>query len=423
MNSLLIEPFSGLSGDMLNGLLIDLGSNEDLLNKELSKLHLPEFKVKVQKKSKSSISGSDFDVALLTHDIKDEGLSDLYKHVHEHHHYEHTHHHHDNPEIRNLKDIEKIIEDSDLSNFVKMHSKNVFEDIAIAESNVHNISKDEIHFHEVGATDSIVDIISFFILFEQLNIGDVYSAPVVDGSGFIKVAHGMMPVPVPAVMQLRKNTNIRYKQDYDIKTELVTPTGLAIFKELSPNFNIPEELKLIKTGYGFGKRDTGKLNALRGSLVTLKHSKDSVKKDNDEILKIELNIDDQTPEQIGYVCNLLLDNGALDVFSTNIHMKKNRSAILLTVLCEIEDRDKFVYLLMKNTTSFGMRMSNLKRVKMIRDFRKLPTKWGNLQFKVGHYKDIKKVSVEYDDCAKIARENNISITEVYNTLQKYEEKF
>ena len=407
---LFLEPFSGLSGDLLNGLLLDLGADFTYLKTQLQKLHLPEFDVTFTQKSVSSIYGGNFDVLLKNHQHKDQGLS---------HHYhaddQHGHHH----DARNLADIIHIIDHSDLSSFVKKHSKNVFYDIAKAEANVHHVALDEIHFHEVGATDSIVDVLAFFISFEKLGIKQVYASPITDGSGFITVAHGTMPVPVPAVMQLRQEFNHPYVQDTEIKTELVTPTGLAIFKELKPIFKKAATFQIQKVGYGFGKRETGKLNALRGSLASFKHSHDTITKVNDKIAKLEVNLDDQSPEELGYLFDILLEAGALDVFYTSILMKKNRPAILLTVLCQAEEQEKFSRILLEQTTSFGLRAQEMTRTKVKRHFQTISTPYGPIQVKVGSIGTLEKRSLEFDDCALIAREQNLPIREVYQKLQPY----
>lgn len=417
MKTLYLEPFSGLSGDMLNGLLIDLGGNVDELKKELAKIPVDGYHLHVQRIAKSSIYGIDFDVHL-AHGTKDHGIPDDFAESthHEHHPHGHGHNH---EHARNLKDILGIIDQSSLSEIVKEHSRNVFLDIAQAEAAVHNKSIEEIHFHEVGAIDSIVDVISFFILWEQLQITQVYSSPITEGSGTIEVAHGMMPVPVPAVMQLRKGTELVIQQDFEIQTELVTPTGLAIFKELQPIFSQPDVQQIEQVGYGFGKRETGKFNALRGSLMTQEHSKREVHQTQDQIMKIEANIDDQTPEQLGYVMKYLLTKGALDVFYLPVHMKKNRSGILLTLLCAPEQKDFFTKALLQQTTTIGVRYTPMARSIMQRTFITKETPYGEIQIKHNRYEEIEKNTLEFQECQRIAEENDLPIYQVYQNLEKY----
>lgn len=421
MKDLYIEPFAGISGDMLNAALISIGGNVSNLKNQLRKLHLPEFKVTVSDVSGSSIVGVDFLVSL-TNGVKIDAGTD-YSHYHDkndhaHHHHGHTHAHH-HGEVRNLEDIKHIISSSELSLFVKEHAISTFERIARAEASVHGMELDEIHFHEVGATDSIVDIVSFFVLLEQLQINNVYCAPVVDGTGTIKVAHGVMPVPVPAVMELRKDCNFIFRQDMTVNTELVTPTGLALLQELQPSFEMPEGLVMEKTGYGFGKRKIGRLNALRVSLASRKHSNDTFQNNSDNICKIEANIDDQSAQQQGYLMDTLLEMGALDVFFTPIQMKKNRPGTLLTVLSTEAQKEELTEIIFANSTTIGVRYSEFTRVKMQRRFTKEETPLGTVHVKWAEYHGIKKAKVEYDDCVRIAQIKKMTLIDVENQLNQY----
>lgn len=251
MYTLYLDAFSGISGDMFIGALLDLGLDFDVLQTELKKLNLSGYKLYYEKKAKNSVFGSDFDV-ILEDGKKDCGI-------------EECHPHHNG---RSFSDIKQIIENSNLSTFVKTHSIDVFHEIAEAESIVHNKNIDEIHFHEVGAIDSIIDIVGSFIGLEKLNITEIISSPLTDGCGHINIAHGEMPVPVPAVMQMRVNSSIPIHQRLDINTELITPTGLGIIKNIVSNFSsIPDDMNILKIGYGFGKRDTGCFNVLRMLLL------------------------------------------------------------------------------------------------------------------------------------------------------------
>lgn len=444
MTQLFLEPFSGISGDMLNGLLIDLGGDVQYLEQELKKLAVEGYHLHIHKTAKSSIYGIDFDVHL-EHGEKDYGVDGDFHHHHhhhehedDHHHHEHTHehhhdethhhththddehtHHHHHGDVRGMADITAIFENSSVSNFVKEKSLEVFHDIARAESAVHQVPVETIHFHEVGAIDSIVDIASFFILWENLGIKKVYSTPLTEGSGTITVAHGVMPVPVPAVMQLRSNANIPIKQDFDIHTELITPTGLALLKAMQPIFITPEQMTVQKVGYGFGKRDTGKFNALRGSLLSeAVHSHKEVHTQEDAILQIDTTIDDQTPEQLGYVMDLLFEQGALDVTYSTVFTKKNRTAIHLTLLIQEGELDRFTEVLFEHTTTIGFRYTPVKRKVMHRSFKEVQTTLGTVRVKEMHYNHISKQTIEYDDAAKIARKTGLSIGKVYQQLQK-----
>lgn len=475
MSTLYLEPFSGLSGDMLNALLLDLGADRKHLEKALKTISLDGYHLHVDRIAKSSIWGTDFDVHM-EYGEKDHGIAGDFdhhhhhhdhEHGHEHHHHEHEHehhhhhehehehahshtheehthshshdhdhhshehthdghshehthsHHHHHGEVRGLKEIETIILSSGVSDFVKEKSLEVFRDIAQAEANVHQMPVEEIHFHEVGATDSIIDIMSFFILWETLDIDAVYSTAVTEGSGTITVAHGVMPVPVPAVMQLRLQTAIPFSQDFDIHTELVTPTGLALFKAIRPVFAQPSNLTATKVGYGFGKRDTGKFNALRGTLLeksTLSHQ--VVTSNNDEIIQIDTTIDDQSGEELGYIMSLLLEEGALDVHYTPVYTKKNRPATHLTLLIQEGDLERFTAILFEQTSTIGFRYQNVQRKVMTRTFETQQTSLGAVKVKKNQYGTVTKSTLEYEDCARIAKETGLSIQAVYQQLTK-----
>ena len=465
MSTLYLEPFSGLSGDMLNALLLDLGADRKHLEESLKTISLDGYHLHVDRIAKSSIWGTDFDVHM-EHGEKDHGIAgdfDHHHHDHEHHHHhdhdhehehahshaheehthehshehdhdhhhehehthdghshEHTHsHHHHHGEVRGLKEIETIILSSGTSDFVKEKSLEVFRDIAQAEANVHQMPVEEIHFHEVGATDSIIDIMSFFILWETLDIDAVYSTAVTEGSGTITVAHGVMPVPVPAVMQLRLGTSIPFSQDFDIHTELVTPTGLALFKAIHPVFAQPSNLTATKVGYGFGKRDTGKFNALRGTLLEkTTHSHQVVTSNNDEIIQIDTTIDDQSGEELGYIMSLLLEEGALDVHYTSVYTKKNRPATHLTLLIQEGDLERFTAILFEQTSTIGFRYQNVQRKVMTRTFETRQTSIGAVKVKKNQYGTVTKSTLEYEDCARIAKETGLSIQAVYQQLTK-----
>ena len=461
MSTLYLEPFSGLSGDMLNALLLDLGADRKHLEEALKTISLDGYHLHLDRIAKSSIWGTDFDVHM-EHGEKDHGIAGdfdhhhhehdhdhhehehthehahshtheehthahthMHEHSHDHHHehdhtHEHTHsHHHHHGEVRGLKEIETIILSSGVSDFVKEKSLEVFRDIAQAEANVHQMPVEEIHFHEVGATDSIIDIMSFFILWETLDIDAVYSTAVTEGSGTITVAHGVMPVPVPAVMQLRLGTSIPFSQDFDIHTELVTPTGLALFKAIHPVFAQPSNLTATKVGYGFGKRDTGKFNALRGTLLEkTTHSHQVVTSHNDAIIQIDTTIDDQSGEELGYIMSLLLEEGALDVHYTPVYTKKNRPATHLTLLIQEGDLERFTAILFEQTSTIGFRYQNVQRKVMTRTFEAKQTSLGAVKVKKNQYGPFSKSTLEYEDCARIAKETGLSIQAVYQQLTK-----
>lgn len=415
MTCLYLDPFSGISGNMLLGMLFDLGLDYCQFQNELKKLNLAGYHLTLESIRRSAIGGKLFDVKLedANHHVDESltakevqkndspaGINDNEKI---------NHHHHG----RNLAEIKRIISQADLKSAIKTQAIGVFDEIARAEASVHRLSLDKVHFHEVGALDSIIDILGFFIGLDLLGITKVISGPLVDGSGLIKVAHGTMPVPVPAVMQMRKNSGIPVHQREDVRTELVTPTGFAIVKQVVSSFGpIPEEMQIEKIGYGFGTRQTGHLNALRGLLLTASPSHKEGRTTGDEIVEIHANLDDQPGEGLGFVIGKLLEAGAYDAYFTPIYMKKGRPAYQMTVITPKQKCQIMADLLFQHTTTFGIRYVNLKRTILPRTFKKVCTKFGEVTLKIGMIKSSKKVTVEYDSAAILANQHHVSLEQV-----------
>ncbi len=402
MKVLYFDCFSGISGDMVVGALMDLGVGEEAFKRELSKLKLSGYDFVVKKTVKNSITVTDFKVDL-DEDIYAKHNKDYVHKQHQHGHCEHNH-------ARNLKDIEELIDSSDLSNNVKQFSKKVFSEIAFAEAKVHNKTVEEVHFHEVGAVDSIVDIVGTAICIDLLKIDRVYSSPLHDGTGFIECQHGRLPVPVPAVMEMLTNSNIPYIVE-DINTELVTPTGIGIIKCLAHSFGNMPKMLINKVGYGGGKRNTGRLNALRCIMGTMNKIDDT-----DEIVVLSTNIDDMNPEILGFVMDKLFEAGALDVYYTPVYMKKNRPAVELTVLCDGDKEQIIVDIILKDTTTLGIRKTITQRYKMDRETVKVNTKYGEVRVKVSKYGEFKKYAPEYEDLREISLSKDVPLWKVYNAV-------
>lgn len=403
MKTLYLDAFSGISGDMFIGALLDLGVDFETFKNELSKLKVKGFALSAEVISKCNIYGTNFDVTLDNGEQKDKGYIEE----------RHNHHH-----GRHLNEILDLIQNSDLNDSMKNHAIAIFMDIGKAEAKVHNVPIDKVHFHEVGALDSIVDIVGACIAIELLNVDKIICSPISDGKGFINVAHGRMPVPVPAVAQMLIDQNIPIEQQNDIHTELLTPTGLGIVKEFVNEFDsFNKNYDIQKIGYGFGKRDTGSFNALRVYVLTNSLSSKTVVSSADEVVSIEANIDDTTGEILGNTMTELMDAGALDVYFTSIQMKKNRPGIKLSVLIEPTDFDKFVYLIFKNSSTIGVRYQTLNRIKMNREFEKVEVRGNFIRVKVLTYKDIQKKTVEFDDCLKVAKQTGRTFEEIYLEAQ------
>jgi pyridinium-3,5-bisthiocarboxylic acid mononucleotide nickel chelatase len=440
MRILYFDCFSGISGDMSLAALLDLGIDEQEFRRELEKLHLEGYELRISRKVKNGITGTDVDVRLLEtdehhhhdghghhHEHKhDHKLEHEHEHVHEHehehkhehvheqeghHHQEHHHQEHQHSQTaRNLRDIEELIDASLLTQKVKDFSKKVFREIARAEAKVHNKEIHEVHFHEVGAVDSIVDIVGVSIRLDLLGIDRVFSSVLHDGCGFIKCQHGTIPVPVPAVMEMLAGSKVRLIQE-NIPTELVTPTGMGLIKSLTEDFGSMPAMLVDRIGYGMGKRETGGFNALRVVVGT-----SFEENGNDEIAVLETNIDDMSPELLGYTMESLLENGALDVFHTSVYMKKNRPAVMLTVLTRMADEQKLADILIKETSTLGIRRSTSKRYCMDREIIKVDTGYGEARVKIATREGVRKFSPEYEDCREIAKRTGLAIRDVYQRV-------
>lgn len=442
MTTLYLDPFSGLSGNMLLGVLFDLGLDFDKFQAELKKLNVTGYQLTLEKAKRSAIGGQLFGIELEdAHHHADESLTAQeiaeHEHAHEHHHdhheaaHDHEHHHdhevdhvhaHHHHHGRNLAEIQTIINHADLKQSIKDQALSVFNEIAQAEAHVHQLSLDDIHFHEVGALDSIVDIVGFFVGLDLLGINNIISGTLVDGTGTIEVAHGTMPVPVPAVMQMRQNSEVPVQQRTDIHTELVTPTGFAIAKLAFNTFGpIPESLQVKRVGYGFGTRETGHLNALRGLLLTPLASQKEVHSTSDSVVEIHANIDDQPGESLGYAMDQLMAAGAYDAYFTPIFMKKNRPAYQVTVITTSGQLMAMVDLLMTHTTTFGVRWTTMKRTTLPRTFKTVTTQYGDVTLKIGTNGTQSKVTVEYDSAAALADQYHVSLDQVrHAALSAYE---
>ncbi|OPJ57737.1 nickel pincer cofactor biosynthesis protein LarC [Clostridium oryzae] len=410
MKVLYYDCFCGISGDMNLGALIDLGVDKEYLIKEISKLNLDsEYEISIRKAMKNGITGTKFDVILKVQDNHNHEAHTC-QHEHGDHHHEHHHevqvheHHH-----RNLNDIEKIINNSSLSDKVKKLSLDMFMKVAQAEAEVHGKPISEVHFHEVGAIDSIIDLVGAAIALDYLNVEKVIASTVQVGGGFVKCAHGLMPVPAPATSRILKNIPIKSGL---VPFETTTPTGAAILAQNVSEFTDQVEFSIEGVGYGLGTRDLEIPNTLRVYI--------GEQKAGDEIAVqhlFETNIDDMNPELYGYVEEKLFEAGALDVFKTPIIMKKGRPAIKLSILVDSKQQKEVLNVLFKKTTTIGVRRFDVGKIMMHREFSKVKTKYGEVIVKKAfHDNKFIKYKAEYEDCKKIALKNNISIAEVYREV-------
>ncbi len=375
--------FSGISGDMNLGAMIDLGVDKTLLINELNKLNLKGWELIVQKDQRHGITGTKVTVKQTRH--------------------EHAH--------RHLSDIEKIINDSSLDTATKELSRKIFMKIAVAEAKVHGISLDHVHFHEVGAVDSIIDVVGAAICYNALKVDGVHVSTIELGSGFVKCDHGKLPVPAPATAEIIKGLPVK-KGGVDF--EATTPTGAAILAALGTDFSAGLPLKIEKTAYGVGQKDSKDIpNLLRvflGETITGSES-------GHDAIHIECNIDDMNPEFYEYISEKLFKAGASDVFFTNIIMKKGRPGIVLNVICETESADILKNIIFTESTSLGIRTFPFRKDTLVRKFETVQTTLGEVRIKRSFFKE-KEVSVkpEYDDCKKIASDTGIPLKEIYNKI-------
>ena len=461
MKTLYLDIFSGLSGDMFIGALLDLGVDFDTLDRELSKLGVEGYHLHFRRDSKSAIEGVKFDVHLEHdhdhhhdhdddedhHHDHDHGHSHSHSHEHSHgghtHSHEHSHshshgheHHHDHDEEhahdheghnhdhdhshehgRSFADIRNLIQRSKLSPWVKERAISVFTRIAKAEGKIHGMPAEEVHFHEVGAVDSIVDVIGACIGLELLGKPRVLASAVIDGTGFVNCAHGRFPIPAPATLNILGDAGVAVTQCEE-PHELVTPTGAALLAEFVESFGPMRGVIAERIGFGLGTRD----NKTRPNVVRaiLGQSRETGTNDweTDTIVGLETNLDDCLPEALGSLMERALSRGALDVFYTPIQMKKNRPGVVLTILCAENAADEFAELMLRETTAFGVRRAIYERRKLRREIVEVSTRFGNVAVKVGRLNGkVIQASPEYESCRAIAEAKREPALTVYREAQ------
>ncbi len=434
MKTLYLDIFSGISGDMFIGALLDLGVDAHQFEHELEKLGVNGYHLHVARREKSGIAGVKFDVHLEGEHDHDHDHHHDHEHAHSHHEHDHEHghshahehedHHHD--ENRTFTEIKKLISQSTLSDWVKKKSIAVFQRIADAEGKIHGKPPEQVHFHEVGAIDSIVDIVGACIALEMLGKPRVLAAPVVEGVGFINCAHGRFPIPAPATLAILGARCVAVTQ-CDEPHELVTPTGAALLAELAESFGPMQGLVAEKIGFGLGTRDNKtRPNVLRAVLGTESSTPDprsstieSPDWEMDTITVLETNLDDISAEILGNFVERALTAGVLDVFHTPIQMKKNRPGVLLTVLCAESDADKFSEMILRETSAFGVRRHSAQRRKLRREFVTVKTPFGEVTVKLGKLNGkVVQAAPEFESCKKLADEAKVPLKEIYEAALK-----
>ena len=425
--TLYLECYSGISGDMTVAALLDLGADREVLKESLKSLPVGGFRTEITRVKKSGLDACDFSV-ILEQDNHDHDMEYLHgseksytgHHEHSHevnheHHHGHTHSYEHPHEHRGMKEITEIIQKSEMTARAKKMAMRVFDILAQAESKAHGVPVEEVHFHEVGAVDSIVDIAAIAICMDNLDISNVIVPVLYEGTGFIRCQHGQIPVPVPAVTHIAETHKLKLKIT-DIQGELVTPTGAAVVAAFRTSDRLPEDFTILKTGIGAGKRQYRCPGILRAMLIR-ETTNQQIK---DIIWKLETDMDDCGGEMMGHVMNLLMANGAREVHYTPIYTKKNRPAYTLTVICKESEREKLENLIFSETTTIGIRRVEMERTILQREIQKKDTPIGTAIVKACTLPDGNiRYYPEYENVAELAERNQLSFRETYDRIRSY----
>lgn len=428
--TLYLECYSGISGDMTAAALLGLGADRQVLEQALASLPVQGFTTRIQQVVKSGIRAWDFEVILEegyeNHDHDMEYLHGKGEHTHgeplhgahSHGHEGHTHegHTHSHPhEHRGLREIREIILAGRMTERAKETALRIFSVLAEAEAQAHGVPVEEVHFHEVGAVDSIADIVSVAVCLDNLDIDRVIVPELYEGRGYVRCQHGLLPVPVPAVANIAAKAKLKLHRT-GTEGELVTPTGAAIAAAIRTSETLPESFVIEKTGIGAGKRTYDCPGILRAMLLREEDS------GRDRICKLETNIDDSTGEMLGYVLERLFEAGALDVSYMPAFMKKNRPAWLLTVICKEEEAACLEQIIFRETTTIGIRRAEMERTVLPRETRRVDTPLGQVEVKVCRTGERDKYYPEYNSLTALCRQAGISYQEAYHMAAAAAEK-
>lgn len=396
MKTLFIECGMGVAGDMLTAALVNLFDDEEKIVKELNDLGIPGVTYSLNKITKAGILTNGMTVEI-NGEVEEE---------HHHHHDDHDHHHHSS-----MADIEHIVRDHiKVSDEVKDEVMKVYRIIAEAESSVHNTTVEEVHFHEVGMMDAIADITAVCYLIHKLGVEEIVVSPIHVGRGFVKCAHGILPVPAPATAYILKDVPIYSREE--VEGELCTPTGAALVTHFANYFKTLPTMKINKIGYGTGKKEFAIPSFVRCFLGETAETERFV-------VELSFNVDDMTGEEIGYATQTLLTHGASEVYTTPINMKKNRPGILITVICSEEKRDEMVQLIFKHTTTVGMRECRMSRHVLDRDIKEIEVDGKKIRIKSTSGYGVEKEKIEYEDLVKLAEAEESDIYSIRNAILKH----
>lgn len=411
--TLYLECYSGISGDMMTAALLDLGADEKVLSEALESLPVKGVRTEVRRVSKAGLDACDFHVILdHEHENHDHDMEYLHGHSHDHSHGDHGHHSHDH-EHRGLAEILEILCRAQITDGAREKAVRIFEILAEAEAKAHGTSIEKVHFHEVGAVDSIVDITAAAVCLDNLQIDKVIIPVLCEGSGSVRCQHGVIPVPVPAVTAVTSKYSIPLHMT-DVQGELVTPTGAAIAAAIRTSARLPERFVIEKTGIGAGKREYERPSLLRAMLI--RETEDGSA--GDYIYKLESNIDDCTGEALGYVMERLMKAGARDVHYTPVFMKKNRPAYQLNVICKEEDIEKLEGIIFRETTTIGIRRQKMERSVLKRQVKTVKTSLGEARIKVCFMENGMRAHPEYESVRELCRKNGLSFQETYQKIEE-----
>ncbi len=440
--TLYLECSSGISGDMAVAALLDLGADEKILRKALESLPVKGFEIEISRVKKSGLDACDFNVKLdKHHENHDHDMEYLHGHhyghhheneAHDHHHENeaHDHHHkdevhehghchtqaehaHEHHEHRGLPEIETIIQRAGISERAKTTSCHIFRILAEAEAKAHGTSMEQVHFHEVGAVDSIVDIVAAAVCLDNLDIDHVIVPYICEGRGMVRCQHGILPIPVPAVVNIMEAHQLPVRIT-EVEGELVTPTGAAIVAAIKTGQVLPEQFTIKRTGMGAGKRSYERPSILRAMLIEKKEDGKGTKKEiKDTIYKLETNIDDCTGEMLGYVMERLMEAGARDVHFIPVYMKKNRPAYELAVICDEHKIEELEQIIFEETTTIGIRRAKFTRTVLQREDAGMMLKEGELKVKKCTLPDGQiRFYPEYDSAAMLAKRAGVSLGQI-----------
>lgn len=424
--ALYLECYSGISGDMAVAALLDLGADREVLETALGSLPIGGFEVEISRVKKSGLDGCDFNVILdKNHENHDHDMEYLHGQKQDlmikrndkwhHPHRININHNHGDDEHRGPLEIFNIINDAYITDNAKEIAKSIFTIIAKAEAKAHGVEINEVHFHEVGAVDSIVDIIAVAVCIDNLGIKEVIVPQLHEGYGFVRCRHGVIPIPVPAVTHIVADNNLNLHIT-NTEGEMVTPTGAAIVAAIKTSDKLPEKFTIKKIGIGCGKRSYDRPSFLRAMIIEDKSLEEEC------IYKLESNIDDSTGEALGFVMERLFEAGARDVHYIPVYMKKNRPAYQINVICKKEDIEKLEQIIFMGTTTIGIRRIKMERSILSREIKIMQTSLGEVQVKECNLELGKRVYPEYSSVVELCKKHNMSYQDVYHLIRKECEK-